>query len=70
MLHIENREQTDREQTEKAITEATLIVDGSSGGAGQQLGTDRLEGYPTQNQIFYMIVHITNFFAFGNQVSK
>ena len=26
----ENR-QTDREQTEKAITEATLIIDGSSG---------------------------------------
>ena len=30
-LEKSNREQTDRQRTEKAIKEATLIVDGSSG---------------------------------------
>ena len=35
-----NREQTtDRQRTEKAITEATLIVDGSSGWEAQQPDT-------------------------------
>ena len=39
---MENRKQTEnRGQTEKVITEATLIVDGFPGWAGQQALNDR-----------------------------